>query len=402
MCFFRLGFSGIALHYPTVMTGDEPHYLVVINSLLQDADLDVANNYRGALSGGRDAGFWFRNYPLDQHVVTARNGHRYSYHPVGMPLIIAALTFPFRGTRWVEPLAVMWCTAATLLGLVLAGKVLERSGRPDLAGPAVLLGGLATPVFAYARGLWAENLVLLGFFSTLWLWSQNRARWLSALIVALTIFCRYPAGVLFAAIFLVGVWFRKRGTVAVGLGGIGGALAILLYNRIFFSNLASIYSSAQAPDLPNRYVLGNFVVGLVGNLFHPMKGLLVFSPVLVFGFVGLIWWLRQRELLAAVLCVTVVLQFAVISLYRYWLLGSSFGNRYLYPVMIPLAIGCIEFWKKSSSRYSKAIFLLLLTYSAAISLYGGFLPGAVYERTPVGIVSHIVERFPMFFRSVEP
>ena len=33
-------------------TGDEPHYLVLINSVISDGDFDLANNYRDVHRGG--------------------------------------------------------------------------------------------------------------------------------------------------------------------------------------------------------------------------------------------------------------------------------------------------------------------------------------------------------------
>ena len=40
------------IRVPDVQSGDEPHYLVMIHSLLDDRDLDLANNYRAAHRGG--------------------------------------------------------------------------------------------------------------------------------------------------------------------------------------------------------------------------------------------------------------------------------------------------------------------------------------------------------------
>ena len=114
---FDVGPPGLVLSWPAVLTGDEPHYLTLTNSLLQDGDLDLKNNYLQARHGGWDAGYWFRNYDLDAHVRATRQGHHYSTHSPGMPIIIALLALPLRGTPWVEPFALLVCTAAVLLAL---------------------------------------------------------------------------------------------------------------------------------------------------------------------------------------------------------------------------------------------------------------------------------------------
>lgn len=47
---------------PGVLSGDEPHYLVVTTSLINDHDIYVENNYDNAYyNAGCDVGYHFRN-----------------------------------------------------------------------------------------------------------------------------------------------------------------------------------------------------------------------------------------------------------------------------------------------------------------------------------------------------
>src|ERR1700693_1643108 len=55
--------------YPAVFSGDEPHYLVIVASILFDRDLYLANNYHSILMGGADAGQKFRGWQLDHHTL---------------------------------------------------------------------------------------------------------------------------------------------------------------------------------------------------------------------------------------------------------------------------------------------------------------------------------------------
>ena len=45
-----------SLGLPGVRSGDEPHYLVLIHSVISDGDFDLANNYRDMHRGGPQAG----------------------------------------------------------------------------------------------------------------------------------------------------------------------------------------------------------------------------------------------------------------------------------------------------------------------------------------------------------
>src|SRR5689334_14565569 len=70
----ELGWSGKYLGWARVLTGDEPHYLVLVNSVLNDHDLDLRNNYESVLEGSEQAGARFRFSNLDHHVSYYING----------------------------------------------------------------------------------------------------------------------------------------------------------------------------------------------------------------------------------------------------------------------------------------------------------------------------------------
>ncbi len=67
-CVSRSEGKPISLGLPGVLSGDEPHYLVLINSLISDGDFDLANNYQDVHRGGPQAGRIFAGQLLDHHV----------------------------------------------------------------------------------------------------------------------------------------------------------------------------------------------------------------------------------------------------------------------------------------------------------------------------------------------
>ncbi len=81
------------LSAPIVLTGDSPHYLIAVNSLIEDADLDLANNYNQARAGGLDMGVRFRGLEIDRHVETDLNGRQLGTHPPFMPLALKGRLF---------------------------------------------------------------------------------------------------------------------------------------------------------------------------------------------------------------------------------------------------------------------------------------------------------------------
>src|ERR1043166_6851047 len=61
--------QGVIAVTPAVYSGDEPHYLLMVNSLLQDHDLILGPDYARVAHGGAEAGMRFRGVDLDHHTV---------------------------------------------------------------------------------------------------------------------------------------------------------------------------------------------------------------------------------------------------------------------------------------------------------------------------------------------
>src|SRR5262249_40408119 len=135
---------------PRAYSGDEVHYLIMINSLIHDGDLDLANNYAAVHAGAEQAGRHWRGGALDHHTVWFERGERriwwnpyqcvgdhdagghpvprlrdgqrplplgqpeFALHPPGLALLLAPVLLPFRDTQYVEPLA-MVCSAIAVI-----------------------------------------------------------------------------------------------------------------------------------------------------------------------------------------------------------------------------------------------------------------------------------------------
>src|SRR5262249_30427843 len=70
------------LGLPRIISGDEPHYLVLINSLIEDGDLDLRNNYSSALKGSFQAGETWAGFPLDHHTVWYQRDQRREWRDI--------------------------------------------------------------------------------------------------------------------------------------------------------------------------------------------------------------------------------------------------------------------------------------------------------------------------------
>ena len=148
--------------WPRVYSGDEPHYLLQLNSLVEDGDLDLRNNYDAVDRGGAQAGKLAAGMKLDRHTSWYHNGKyyehvtwnletetveatsvgvpqaagEYSRHPPGMAWLLWPFARPFRGTTLVEPVAILSCGVAVVIAvyfyaLLITPYATERRSRGD-------------------------------------------------------------------------------------------------------------------------------------------------------------------------------------------------------------------------------------------------------------------------------
>ena len=362
-------FGPIAIAPPMVLSGDSPHYLVVINSLIKDRDFDVSNNYDQAREGGLDAGVRFRGRKLDRHVCTDASGRQYGNHSPFFGLLLAPLLLPFAGTFWVEPISIWLTLLSSLAGIWLFGVWLKELGLSEEQRiRAMILLSLATSLLCYSRDLWTEPFVLLCWI--LLLFSTNT--WVLVLAGLLGTLIKYPFAVVPFAMGLVALK-RKQFQQALAniLSACGGILiAIGTIQWIFrdVDHFSLLHSGRHRGfDLPFD--------GIAGLLLGPETGLLLFFPFLA--------WALFRRTDNWCAMIPAMLFFMVHASYQGWHGGTGFSARYLVPLLPVATLAALR-----SENLSK-IFWIAVVYSLGWGLLGGFLPALVYDRSPWATLLHI-------------
>jgi len=368
---FRLG--PFVLAPPMVLSGDSPHYLVAVNSLIEDRDFDLKNNYDQAEEGDWDMGARFRGRSIDRHVDVDSQGRQYGTHSPFFPLLFVPFAAPFAGTQWVS-LACIWVTlAAGLAGVWLYKRRLHRS-RIDqpAAARSLLLLALATPLLCYSRDIWTEPFILMIWLAML-TWSNLTV--LGLLACAGTLI-KYPFAVVPTTMGLIAIWERhySRGLVLIGSAGAALLAAIGSIQWLFQDvDHFSLFHSGRhrAFDLPFD--------GLVGLLLSPETGLLLFFPFLAWSFLKLPG--NKAVYLPALAF------FLVHASYQDWPGGTGFSARYLVPLLPIMTMAVAR-----RVRHVSTLFAIAAVYSLFWGLFGGFFPALVYDRSPWGVVQHIWEQ----------
>jgi hypothetical protein len=162
-------------------SGDEPHYLMMTQSIVADGDLDLANNY--ANNDGRL--FGHDGLPIGLHAIPSRTGHIRSIHDVGLavalvPMYVAAQQLArvpddatlarFRMDRGLLTYSIVsvCLIAVTVAGLALLGTGLsQRIGQPA-AAMLVTAIGLSPPILSHSFLVFPEVAGLLVTCVVVW------------------------------------------------------------------------------------------------------------------------------------------------------------------------------------------------------------------------------------------
>lgn len=353
-----------AVSRPIALSGDSPHYLGVVTSLIEDGDLDVANNYRQAAQGKDDLGWRFRGRSIDHHTDVDRQGREISTHSNFFAGLLALAIWPAQRPDWTEPLTI-WLTMAAGLGCIL----LVQRRLPDFRWTLVL--AFATPFWCYSRDVWVEPWTALCWI-LLVVFRANPAVFAIGFVGTLL---KYPFGVVPIAMGAWAFWKgeSRRGIVLVSSGLLGMASAVAMTQWLFrdVDHFSLFHSGIHgAFNLPFD--------GIVGLLFGPENGLFFFFPVLLWGLIPLF---RDKQAFLPMAAF-----FFVHAAYGDWQGGTGFSARYLVP-MLPV-------WLEMVARADPrgVWFKVALLYSFFWGTVAGLAPGLVYDRTPWGVVLHFLEK----------
>jgi hypothetical protein len=326
--------------------GDEPHYLIITSSLLNDGDLRIENNHKL----GEYRAFYADALPPD-YLKRGADGQIYSIHAPGL----AALLLPAYAVAGYFGTVVFMCLIGALAAAVVFAVSEALSGREAalLTWAAVCL---TVPFLPHAWLLFPEMAAaLLVAWAVLWMVRRDRA----------TDALWFTRG---AALSML-PWLHTKFAVLLAL--FGGALALRVVqlkpdatksligrNRTLVAFLVPIAASGALwlyffytiygvldPQVPyggfaRQFVRNrNILHGVVGFFFDRSFGLLVYSPVYFASIAGVWLAARRREIRwTALFLVAAVGAFVIASarFYMFWG-GASAPARFLVPVLPCLA-----------------------------------------------------------------
>jgi hypothetical protein len=192
---------------------------------------------------------------------------------------------------------------------------------------------------------------------------------------------------------VVGAWVlltRRDRIGRVIAGAVPVAFVFLLVNRVAYHAWLPKYFRASA----NFAVTGRTAEALLGNLVSPGRGLLVFCPLVVLSGMGVIRQARQgwRSSLWIAFAVVPVLHWVLISAFKQWWGGDSYGPRFftdMTPFFVVLALPAVErlaLVGGTTRRLGLSLTAVLIAWSSFVQVQGATLRSAwCWNAEPVNV-----------------
>ena len=360
-------FIGIRVISMAPLTGDEPHYLVLAQSLLSDQDLKVANNYNRGDYRAYYAG------ELDPHTIGGDDPAlgRYSIHPPGLAAIVAPAFFP----------AGPWGAIVLLAALVAAGTGFVWSAGYSLThsvaaawfawtvltmtAPVALFGSLIYPDAVagaiVAAGVWTVirnrpiddvHAVLLGV-------AVGALPWLHPRLAIAT------AGLVF--VVALRTWNHRRQTVLFLTATVVMVSGWLVHFQVAYGSFDPRAAYGGRVPVDAAHVIN----GLTALLADQEFGLLPNAPVHLVVASGLLLLARLQRRVCAELALIVVPYTVATCGYSMWWAGYCPPARFLVPALFTVAPAAALAWS-ATSRPSRIVALALLAVSVAIASFMAF------------------------------
>ena len=378
------------------ITGDEPFYLLTTQSIIEDRDLDLRNQYAARSYESffdHPDGLWRQSGPLS-------DGTLLSPHNPGLSVLVIP-GFALAGLAGAQAQLLLIAAAAMALGFLLADRL---TGRRAISWLAALGVGTGAVAFIHSTEVYPEFPAALALaVSLLVVTRRDRPGTLDAvwLAAALTAMCwlgvKYaPLALLVSAYFLVRA-DRGGRSVLLLLGGLSAGLFVWFHAATFggltpYSVGVVYYGQSTMEILDNHVELRERVYRLWGLFVDRRFGVGRWSPLLLAAIPGLAllaFGRAQHRLVLGLIGVQVLIAtFVAVTMMGWW-----FAGRTLVTVL-PLFVVAVAVAVEAAPRWGRVA-------AACLGVYGVLIAAGLARAALTGEVTIAVDPFDMSYPPFE-
>ncbi len=380
-------------------SGDEPHYLIITQSLVEDHDLNVANNYLqmnyGLISPRK----------LDIHAWQGKGPGitLYSIHMPGlsfllMPWYMLGTYYP-PGFVTTIRIGMIFYTLLSLLFFYNLCNQLFSDKREVVY--VLLCTGMTVPFFFFSSHIYPEIIVfgILTLAYSFYLKSEQRSFYFlfsTFLISTLPFFgVKY---LIFPIIWLFFILYRLIKEYRTHLFAVTTGIAYIFPLAVFFAMIHEWYGTVNPFAIYGGGKFENRVwntirilftdsqlwidrLGTLLNFFLDQRdGLLFYSPLYFFGVLGWVHWYRRNPRRALEMGLFFL---PYIGLYSFMTIRGGFcpPARPLLPVAWVMALGWVYWWNSKHRDWVRTVATLSIVYSLLMPWFMLTMPESIYQST---------------------
>ena len=387
-----------------LLTGDEPHYLLIVHSLVFDRDFNMYNNHVeghsriyldrkvNGFSGGVGL---FGKYAKGKGITATPEywkDKQYSLCRLGLPLLLSP--FYYLGYLWDHRIRLVVLLFLNVMTALLVWNIFHLTyyfvkskspaGAPVREKTAAIISalffGLSMPVLFYSCRIYTEVIAALLVIYTFRKIIMQKTGIRDLLFMGLSIAYLpwlHDKYILFSALLLIMFFTRFRRNLKTPALILFGApvLVSVGFLMIYYYLLFGVFYPI---NMHPGFSWTNFMNGFPGLILDQNHGLFAYSPFYLFAFCGAVFMLRLKRKDALWLAIFVLSFYIEMASFKEWWAGLCPPGRYLVPIL-GLLIPFTAYAICCCSRRAKWLYYMLGCLSVTLGCFSMWFSGRLYK-----------------------
>lgn len=231
-----------------------------------------------------------------------------------------------------------------------------------------------------SQGLWQHGVVQLFLILGL-IYYFKKNYFLMGFFLGFGILAR-PTAVIVLVVLGLMILFKKEQLIKkitlVFLGTLIPLLFFLFYNSIFYQDISNQGYASQIFDS----WIGNFPESFFGIWFSPSKGILIYSPIIIFSLIAIYKGYKKEDYLKISFWV-ILIHTLVLSKWKHWYGGYGFGYRMISDItpflILPLVFIVQNYYQKIKLWFFTVFGISLIIQFSGLIFYDSIWHNA-YDR----------------------